>query len=46
MDQKIVLRKTEKTILKKKKFIFIFFFILEVSMTPAAPGGTAIPGPR
>ena len=27
-------------------FFFLLFFFLKVSETPAAPGGTAIPGPR
>ena len=27
-------------------FIYLFFSLMKVSETPAAPGGTAIPGPR
>ena len=47
-------KKKKKLSSKKKKknakslliCFFFFFLLLKVSRTPAAPGGTAIPGPR
>ena len=46
MVPKICLRKKEFKKVEEESVLKLFIFILEVSMTPAAPGGTAIPGPR